>query len=297
MAGGLFSISTKYFWEIGSYDEDMDIWGGENLEMSFRVWQCGGRVEISPCSRVGHVFRKASPYSFPREGGVNTVLYGNLARVALVWMDQYSKFYFKIDQKAAEAAKNQNVTSRRILRDKLKCKSFDWYLDNVWPESFIPRPGQVFGKLKSKAVVDNCLNTPRPTPGSRGGTVQPGPAALYPCHPDFIPSQHFTHHKKGYLMSDESMCLDSPNWEHDILPGLRFSSCQELDRQLWNLEQVNKTSFLGAINFKTNQYRIIHRLSGKCVTVATGGTSDSLVLNKCTDNTDYSYWYLDQFSW
>ena len=40
MAGGLFTIDRNYFYEIGSYDDKMEIWGGENVEMSLRVRKC-----------------------------------------------------------------------------------------------------------------------------------------------------------------------------------------------------------------------------------------------------------------
>lgn len=59
MAGGLFAIDRKYFWEIGSYDEQMDGWGGENLEMSFRIWQCGGKLETVSLFEMFRILRES----------------------------------------------------------------------------------------------------------------------------------------------------------------------------------------------------------------------------------------------
>ena len=58
----------------------------EMVKHLFQVWQCGGHMDIIPCSRVGHIFRKRRPYGSPT--GKDTMIKNSL-RVANVWMDDY----------------------------------------------------------------------------------------------------------------------------------------------------------------------------------------------------------------
>lgn len=98
---------------------------------------CGGEVEIVPCSRVGHIFRDDNPYSFPKDP-VKTVE-RNLMRVAEVWLDEYKElFYGHRDHLLDQVPDAGDLTQQRELRQKLKCKSFKWYLENVFPDLKAP---------------------------------------------------------------------------------------------------------------------------------------------------------------
>ena len=71
-----------------SLSKGMERWGGENLELSFKCWMCGGRVVIVPCSRVGHVFRSWTPYQLTAWD-----IARNNMRLAEVWMDEFKCLY------------------------------------------------------------------------------------------------------------------------------------------------------------------------------------------------------------
>ncbi|XP_077393210.1 polypeptide N-acetylgalactosaminyltransferase 5 [Festucalex cinctus] len=160
MAGGLFSMDRAYFYQLGAYDPGLEVWGGENMEISFKVWMCGGSIEIIPCSRVGHIFRGQNPYTFPKDR--RKTVERNLARVAEVWLDEYKELFYGhgyrhlLDDNAVGVG---DLGPQIKLRDGLNCKSFKWYLDNVYPELEAPlvkAEGLVFNRgLRSCLCVQD----------------------------------------------------------------------------------------------------------------------------------------------
>ncbi|XP_012532288.1 polypeptide N-acetylgalactosaminyltransferase 5 isoform X1 [Monomorium pharaonis] len=267
MAGGLFSIDKEYFYELGAYDEGMDIWGGENLEMSFRVWQCGGTLEISPCSHVGHVFRDKSPYTFP--GGVSKIVLHNAARVAEVWMDEWRDFYYAMNPGARNVDVG-DVSERIKLRERLKCKSFRWYLENIYPESPMPLDYYYLGDVKN-VETQTCLDTMGRRTGENVGISY--------CH-GLGGNQVFAYTKRQQIMSDD-MCLDAASPQGPV----KIVRCHGMGgNQAWVYNDETKM--------------VKHTNTGYCLSKPYSGDASQPVLAQCDVNNTGQKWIMrSKFKW
>jgi len=160
MAGGLFAISAKFFWELGGYDPGLEIWGGEQYELSFKIWQCGGTLVDAPCSRVGHIYRKYTPFS---GAGKGDYLGRNYKRVAAVWMDEYAEYVYKHRPHYRQLDPG-DVSAQKALREKLQCKPFKWFMKEVLFDLYkhyppIEPPDFISGEFRSEANPKYCVDS------------------------------------------------------------------------------------------------------------------------------------------
>ena len=88
------------------------------------MWQCGGSLEILPCSHVGHVFPKKAPYARPN-------FLQNTVRAAEVWMDSYKQHFY-----------NRNPPARKVGPLTLS-----QYLCNNWTVFTVKKKKKKTGKL------------------------------------------------------------------------------------------------------------------------------------------------------
>lgn len=247
MAGGLFSISREYFTELGTYDPGMDIWGGENLELSFRVWMCGGTLEIIPCSHVGHIFRKRSPYKW--RTGVNVVK-KNSIRLAEVWMDEYKNYYY--ERFNYDLGDYGDVTDRKKLRERLQCHSFDWFVKNVYPDLFVPGEAIASGEIRSKAkpmCIDSAVDNHN----------YHKPVNMWPCH-NQGGNQYWMLSKNGEMRRDDG-CLDYSGGESVIV----YPCHGQKGNQEWQYREDNS---------------IYHANTQKCMETSVDG--QKLTMKTCT---------------
>ncbi|XP_012938182.1 putative polypeptide N-acetylgalactosaminyltransferase 10 [Aplysia californica] len=276
MAGGLFAISREWFWEMGGYDPGLDIWGGEQYELSFKVWQCGGTMVDAPCSRIGHIYRKFAPFPNP---GVGDFVGRNYKRVAEVWMDEYAEFLYKhrphyrnIDPGDLSAQKN--------IRKKLNCKPFKWFMTEVafdlvkyYPP--VEPPPLAEGEIRNNAS-NMCIDTRFKGQNRRfelqkcvrdqggGGEQQfeftwhkdirpkrrnlcfdasssnpKSPVILFTCH-GMQGNQRFKYNVGSQQLYHpiSGLCLDSDKSTQEIF----MNPCDEANSQRWHFEKFNRTA-------------------------------------------------------
>lgn len=265
MAGGLFAIERQYFWDIGSYDEGMDGWGGENLEMSFRIWQCGGTLVTAPCSHVGHIFRESHPYSVPGSSIHQTFL-KNSARAAEVWMDDYKRFFYNTRPVGEKVALN-DFTDRVALRQKLKCRPFKWYLETLLADMFIPDDAHIIHEGALRAGDGQCLD--------KMGRRQGGLAGVYFCH-NMGGNQAWMLTNGNELRHSDDLCLDS--WSSTMPGEVHIERCHGMrGNQEWVYTEADGT--------------VKHKASGACLTsfVTTNGQKD-LKTNTCEPGAANQKW-------
>jgi|ERR1712216_1046213 len=130
-SGGIFAMRRDWFDSLGLFDRGMREWGGDHMELTMKVWRCGGSIEIVPCSRVGHLYR--TPQMRPYDVEVNTVVH-NYKRLAELWaMDHLKYFYAMKPEARSMKLKGMDVVKANYekLQREFKCKDLQWYLDNI----------------------------------------------------------------------------------------------------------------------------------------------------------------------
>ncbi|XP_068567123.1 polypeptide N-acetylgalactosaminyltransferase 15-like [Cebidichthys violaceus] len=174
LGGGVVAVDRHFFQSVGAYDPGMVLWGVEQIELSIRVWSCGGTMEVVPCSHVGHLDHHQLPYRFPDQ----ELLQKNKIRIADTWMDAYRKIFYRRDTLAhfIRQSESPNITERLRLKRSLGCRNFQWYLTTVYPQLYIPQDRPTLSGELYNVGTGSCADYPRGL-GPQGGAMNAAPCS------------------------------------------------------------------------------------------------------------------------
>ncbi|XP_045197003.2 polypeptide N-acetylgalactosaminyltransferase 4-like isoform X2 [Mercenaria mercenaria] len=102
--GMVIAMKKSWFKQLGGFDTGMRVWGGEQIELSVKVWTCGGAVEIIPCSYIAHLFKTRLVWE---NMGLSKII--NALRFAEVWMDEYKEMLHQYWPTARRELRNEDT--------------------------------------------------------------------------------------------------------------------------------------------------------------------------------------------
>ncbi|CAL8072254.1 unnamed protein product [Orchesella dallaii] len=259
--GGIFAIGKDFFEELGLYDPEFRIWGAENMELSFKAWMCGGRIEYISCSRVGHVYKSRATY---RAILGDSYLNRNNLRLAAVWMDEYAQYYYQTI--GFEFEDMGDISERLAIRKRLNCKSFDWYMHNVYPEGFNPKTAIFNGELRNLGgKLNMCLDIVK---------SKKIPVGMYNCH-GLGRNQHYYYTENNEIRNYDD-CLDyymKPNFN-----SLNAGHCHGAKGN----QQFVYNNETGLIH---------HPKSNTCMTMTEN--QKAMIMAPCTGHLNQRWWFLN----
>ncbi|XP_062970095.1 polypeptide N-acetylgalactosaminyltransferase 15 isoform X3 [Cynocephalus volans] len=265
------AMDRRYFQNTGAYDPLMSLQGGENLELSFKAWLCGGSVEILPCSRVGHVYRSQDAHS-PLD---QEAILRNKVRIAETWLGSFKETFYRYSPEAFSLSKVEkpDCTGRLQLQRRLGCRTFHWFLANIYPELYPSERRPMFSGKLHNTGLGFCADC------QAERDILGCPIMLAPCS-DSRQQQHLEHTRRReiHFGSPQHLCFDVRR-EQVIL-----QNCTEegpaIRHQYWDFQENGM---------------IVHILSGKCMEAVVQENNKDLYLRQC-DGKVSQLWQFDQVS-
>lgn len=266
---GVVALDRHYFHNTGAYDPLLSAQGGGNIELSLKTWLCGGSVEILPCSRVGHIYRSQDARSqLDQEAALQSKV-----RIAETWLDSFKETFYRHSPEAFFLRKTEkpDCTERLQLQRRLGCRSFHWFLANIYPELYPSERGPTFSGKLHNTGLGFCVDC------QPEGPVLGCRLTLAPCS-DSQSQQCLEHVSRKEIVFGNpwNQCFDV--WQEQVILQNCTREGPALHQQLWDVQENGM---------------IVHILSGKCMEAVIQENNKSLHLRQC-DGKASQLWQFDQ---